>query len=370
MENNNISLESQIGKNNKSNKGRIIALVVVIVVIAAATVGYYIYRRASIIEIAIGLSDIELTDELKGQMQELAVKSEEYLAENKNEKTLTSQYGLLYSYTDRINIMADDIDDEDIISAKIVAEMDVLYVMPYDVVSSMTGDELSIFVSLNSSSGYYVTSADGEDALFTEEEFKDLLMKYAPLHGEERNPVRGSDEHTAIIEAAGLTGDDIDIKHIACDDKYAVVVANHISDPANIVEIALENDNGWKVTNSELAISENSYIEINSVYPDMDLGLLPIYNISDFGSIQTDEMDEIAEALVNLGMITEDEKTDMYACKCDRFAYIQLQNGRRLVGYINDNNELEFNEFSNISEVISYMVQCQDNPPVFIARFE
>lgn len=370
MENNNISFDSQIGRDKKSNKGKIIALVVAVVVIVAAAVGYYIYRKASITEIAIGLSDIELTDELKSQMQDLAVKSEEYLKTNKNEKTLTSQYGLLYSYKDKINIMADDIDTENTIPTDIVAEMDVLYVMPSDVISSMTGNELTIFVSLNSSSGYYVTSATGENAIFTEDEFKNILMKYAPTHGDVRNPQRGSDEHTAIIDAAGLAGDDIDIKHIACDDKYAVVVANHISDPANIKEVALENDNGWKVTDGELAVSENSYIEINSVYPDMDLGLLPVYNIADFGEIQTDKMGEIADSLIELGMMTEDEKNGMYACGCGRFAYIQPKDGRRLIGYISDDKQLEFNEAKDIKEAIAYMVQCQENPPVFIARFE
>lgn len=369
MENNNISFDSQIGKDKKSDKGKIIAIVLVIVIVAAA-VGYFIYRKASITKIAIGLSDIELTDELKGQMKELAVESEEYLKANQNSKTLTSQYGLLYSYTDKINIMADDIDVNDNIKKDIVAEMDILYVMPDDVISSMTGDQLKIFVSINSSSGYYVTSAEGSDIIFTEEEFKNLLMKYAPTHGEVRNPAGGSEEHTAIIEAAGLAEDDIDIKHIACDDKYAVVVANYISDPANIKEIALVNDNGWKIADSKLAGSENSYIKINSIYPDMDLGLMPIYNIADFGAIQTDKMGEVADSLIELGMMTENDKNGMYACGCDRFAYIQLQDGRRLIGYIDDDKKLEFNETKDINETIAYMLQCQDNPPVFIALFE
>ena len=69
MEKNNISLESEIGKEEKSNKGKIVAVVIIVAIIAAA-VGYYIYRKASVTEIAIGLSDIELTEELKALKSE------------------------------------------------------------------------------------------------------------------------------------------------------------------------------------------------------------------------------------------------------------------------------------------------------------
>ncbi len=370
MENNKVTFDSEIGKEKKSNKGKIIAIIAVIVIIIGCAAGYYIYRKMNITEISIGASDIELTDELMTQMQTLASDAEAYYNENKDEKTLTSQYGLLYSYSDKVNIMASDVKNIAEISKNNLAEMDILYVMPNDIVSTADSSSLSIFVSLNSNSGYYVTSADGQGTMFTAEEFKNLLMKYAPTHGNIINPQRGSEEHTSIITAAGLEEDDVDIKHIACDDKYAIVVANYTSSPSTIREIALINDNGWSIINDNLAASENSYIEINEAYPDIDLGLLPIYNIADFGEIQTAQMSSIVESLVEQGMLTEDEKVGMYACGCDRFAYIHTEGGRNIVGYIDDDKNLAFYEFSNVSEVISYMLSCQDNPPVFIAIFE
>lgn len=368
---NNISFESKIGKDNKNGKGKIIALTAVIVIIIACIVGYYIYRRSNISEIAIGLSDIDLTDDIKSEMQDIALKAEAYYEKNKTEKILTSQYGMLYSYKDKMNVMASDVEEGSGASKDELAEMDILYMLPKDALSITDSEEgLAIFVSINSSSGYYVASSNGDGAIYTEEEFSNLLMKYAPTHGDVRNPVRGSDEHTEIIKAAGLEGDDFDIKHIACDDKYAVVVANSITDPQNIKEEALVNDDGWKVVNEDLAEAENSYIEINSVYPDMDLGLLPIYNISDYEHITTSGMSKIVDSLVSQGVMTEDEKEDVYACGCERFAYVQTTSGKRFVGYLNDEKQLQFNEFTSIEEVLAYMVECQENPPVFIARFE
>lgn len=368
---NNISFDSGIGKDKKSGKRKIIAVVAVIVIAAALIGGYYIYRQSNITEIAVGLSDIELNDELKNEMQNLVNTANTYLNENKYEKTLTSQYGLLYSYKDKINVMAADIVQNSNISKDILAEMDIIYAKPADVISSMEGDELEIFLSVNSSSGYYVVSASGENAVYTEEEFKNILMKYAPVHGDVRNPQRGSDEHTAIIKTAELDGEDIDIKHIACDNKYAVVVGGSISNPAKIKEAALvKEESGWKVVNDRLSASESSYIDINAELPDMDLGLMPVYNIADFGAVDTSDMDSIANSLIELNMMTEADKETMYAAGCGRFAYIQLENGKRLVGYIGDDKKLEFNEADNITETITYMLKCEKNPPVFIARFE
>lgn len=353
-----------------ANKKIIIAIAVIIVVVLAVF-GYKAYRKANITEISVGLSDIELNEDLKTNMKALAEDAQNYYNENKEENVLTSQYGILYSYKNKTTVLSTDVSSSDAIDADVMAEIDVLYVKPSDIKADLQGDELSIFASVNTSDGYYVVSPKGDDAVFTEEEFKNLLMKYAPAHGEIRNPERGTDEHTAIITAANIVGEDYDIKHIACDDKYAVVVANQISNPAYIQEIALINENNnWKVVNDKLVYSKSSYMDINTAYPDMDLGLMPVYNIADFGDIDVSNMDGIADSLIQSGAMTEADKSTMYACGCGRFAYIHLENGKRLIGYISDDKELEFNQAEDINSTISYMLQCQENPPVFIALFE
>lgn len=355
-------------ESKKSKKG-IIAIIVAIVVIVCGCVGYYVYRKSNVTEIAVGLSSIELNDELKSTMANVARDANAYYNQHKAEKTLTTQYGLLYSYTDKANITIDELGEE--LDKDISKEMDILYVKSSDVMSEAGGNDLGIFASINTSSGYYVTSNDGFEKTFTEEEFKNLLMKYAPTHGNIRNPQRGTDEHTAIITAAGVSGNNFDIKHIACDDKYAVLVTNDVTNPTDIREIALvKNNNAWTIVNANLATAENSYTDINTAYPDMDLGLMPIYNIGDFGPIETEKMSDIADALVKQGTITAEEKNNMYACGCEKFAYIQTNDGKRFIGFINEEHQLEFSQANDLNETLSYMVQCQQNPPVFIVKFE
>ena len=81
-------------------------------------------------------------------------------------------------------------------------------------------------------------------------------------------------------------------------------------------------------------------------------------------------MSDIADTLVKQGTITAEEKNNMYACGCEKFAYIQTNDGKRFIGFINKEHQLEFSQANDLNETLSYMVQCQKNPPVFIVKFE
>ncbi len=349
----------------------------VLVIAAVCAIGYVIYRKASVKEIAIGLSDIELTDELKAEVKSTASEAQKYIEANRQARTLTSQYGLLYSYDDKANVLPSDISEDISLPADTQDEMDILYISPSDVdritqepVFGASSQMLSAMVSVNTREGYYMADPTGNDAVLSEEEMKNLLLSYSPAHGQIINPPRGSDTHTAIITAANIQGAEFDIKHIACDSKYAVVVANNMNDPADIREYALKNENGWQLMGDNLAKDENSYITVNTAAPDMDMGLMPIYNIASFDAVTTDKISDVADSLIGLGTITEADKQTMYACSCGRFVYIEPQNGKKLVGYIDDDGKLNFNEAQDINEVIAYMLSCQEDPPVFIAKFE
>lgn len=363
-------------KNNRVFKA-VIIWGIVLVLAAVCAIGYVIYRKASITEIAIGLSDIELTDELKSEVKNTASAAREYTEANRLSRILTSQYGLLYSYKDKANVLPSEVSEDIKLPKDTQNEMDILYVSPSDI-DRLTGNtvfgadsqSLAVLVSVNTQEGYYVADSMGNETILSEEEIKNLLLSYSPAHGELINPTGNSDTHNAITAAAGIQGENFDIKHIACDDKYAVVVANDVNNPADIREYALVNENGWHTLGDNLAGAESSYITVNYAAPDMDMGLMPIYNIADFDKINTDNISDVADSLIDLGSLKEEDKQTMYACSCGRFVYIEPQNGKKLVGYIDDNGKLNFNEAEDINTVIAYMLSCQENPPVFIAKFE
>ncbi len=363
-------------KDNKVLKA-VVIWGIVLVIAAVCAIGYYIYRKASVKEIAIGLSDIELTDELKSEVKNMASEAQKYIDANRQARTLTSQYGLLYSYTDKANVLPSEVSEDIKLPEETKNEMDILYILPSDVdkITQKTAfgansQMLAAIVSVNTKEGYYMADNMGNEAVLSEEEMKNLLLSYSPAHGQIVNPPRNSEAHTAIITAANIQGENFDIKHIACDDKYAVVVANDVNNPADIREYALKNENGWHIMGDNLAKDENSYVTVNYAAPDMDMGLMPIYNIANFNAITTDKISDVADSLIELGSLTEEDKQTMYACSCGRFVYIEPQNGKKLVGYIDDNAKLNFNESEDINSVIAYMLSCHEDPPVFIAKFE
>ena len=164
------------------------------------------------------------------------------------------------------------------------------------------------------------------------------------MHGEIKNPKKGEDEYNAIIKASGVSGN-IDVKHIACDNKYAVLVVGSLDDPTDIKEFAFLNDNGkWGIIANDLATVANAKQYMNERYPDMELGLLPIYNIKDYGTIVTG-FDDYISSLVSLGMIKDgDMKQGAYDMNgAGNFVYIEPKaTGKRLIGHVNSQNKLEF----------------------------
>lgn len=84
---------------------------------------------------------------------------------------------------------------------------------------------------------------------------------------------------------------------------------------------------------------------MNERYPDMELGLLPIYNIKDYGTIVTG-FDDYVSSLVSLGMIKDgDMKQGAYECGAGNFVYIEPKaTGKRLIGHVNSQNKLEFSK--------------------------
>lgn len=207
--------------------------------------------------------------------------------------------------------------------------------------------------------------------MLTAQQYQQLVGMYSFEHGEIKNPKKGEDEYNAIIKASGVSGN-IDVKHIACDNKYAVLVVGSLDDPTDIKEFAFLNDNGkWGIIANDLATVANAKQYMNERYPDMELGLLPIYNIKDYGTIVTG-FDDYISSLVSLGMIKDgDMKQGAYECGAGNFVYIEPKaTGKRLIGHVNSQNKLEFFEASSLEEAISIMLQKEKNPPVFILKFD
>ncbi len=385
MENNEIE---QNGK-RRGTAPVIIGFVIVIIIFASV---YFINHKSEntkeialpessgdAMEIQVGASDIALTDTNKAAMEKAITAVNEYFDENKREQRLVSEYAFLYSYRDKDTVSPSAaLSDKNtgLTDDEINKYIDILYIRPEDmgIVSGqeIKGHDLALVTVLNTKDGYYCVSDFAKPIILSGEQYKNLALRYSFAHGDIRNPKRGEDENTAILKACNM--ENYDIKHIACDDKYAVVVGNLVADPADIKEVALtiNGEGDWEIVNDSLAQEKDAVMTINAKCPDMDLGLMPVYNIANFGEIDTEDMDGIIDDLAGLGEITDKDSADgFYACGCGRFAFIEcLATDKELLGYIGDDGKLQFNKTADLQSSISYMLQLDDDPPVFILKFE
>lgn len=325
-------------------------------------------------EILIGLSDVDLSDEIKAKVEDIFVSVNEYYAKYHEKKKLVSAYGMLYSAETNAVVTASDLKEQGFFDGddEIVKNIDILLMMPKDVAEysenvDSSSDKLDIFVVFNSNIGYYVVNDDYESFVLEKSDYEKMVMSYSYINGQVRNPKRGDDDYNAIMNVINIDSK-YDVKHIACDDKYAAVVVGSLNDTRIIKEYVLVNDGGWQVAISQLEEKENVKVYVNSLYPKMELGILPKYEIANYGELKNGFSDYI-NALVKLGMITESDLPATYTCGVDKFAYIEC-GGKKLMGCINDENKLEFFEVKDLTEAIKLMLAYDQDPPVFILNFD
>lgn len=325
-------------------------------------------------EIQVGLTDYSATNEELSELKDLNTGIKEYVNKHYDEMGIVTAYGFLYSTKTKNNIIVKDIMTDGLVkpnSENIINNTDILYLKAEDI--GLSGNELVPCTAFNTKDGYYLSAENLEGKYYNEKEYNALVMKYSFVHGDTINPQKGDDNYKKITDAAKID-ESYDIKHIACDDKYAVVVANKINNTSEFVEsVLIKNGGNWNVAIGNLATDKNAKQTANKVYNDMELGLFPIYNIGDYKTIlpaSSGACKSIINQLVEQGMINKGEEAQTYACSAGNFAYIQTPSGKRLVGFTDDSKKLDFTEANSLEEAIAIMVQLQKNdPPVFIIKF-
>ncbi|MBR6399924.1 MAG: hypothetical protein IKS17_01695 [Firmicutes bacterium] len=326
-------------------------------------------------EVIIGLSDTQLTDELKTQLADINAALENYMSSHKKDKDLLTEYGFLYSDTAGTNVTVKDLVKQGVIQAdeETAEYTDIIYIRASDLAAyapniDKNDDRLQVFTAYNSSEGYFVSNDFySEGAVLSQKDYEALIMDYKFTHGEITNPKRGSTDYEGIMAATGFTGE-YDVKHIACDDKYAVVVVGSLEDTKVIREYVCVLENGtWTLGMEGLEKSESPKYDVNMQYPKMELGLLPKYVIANYESPKNG-FTAYEAPLVQLGLIKQQDTPASYDCGADKFAYMEFGD-TKLIGCVNEENKLEFYPVNSVEEAIAYMLKFNADPPVFIINF-
>lgn len=326
-------------------------------------------------EIPVGLSDVALMDDVKEEVQQLYEKINEYYIKNRTKKQLITAYGMLYNAEKKTTVTATDLKSEGIIDGEedVLNNLDILLLAPKDVQQYCSGvdsgsSELEIFLGFNSKDGYYVVNDSYEPFILEPKPYADMVMSYSYTNGAVRNPVKGDNDYTDILSVIPFD-EEYDVKHIACDNKYAVVVLGGLRNTTMIKEYVLTKEaGGWEVAVDGVEAMTDVKVNINSLYPKMEIGLLPEYEISSYGQIQNN-FESYVQSLIQLKMISNSDLPVTYSCGARGFAYMECGD-KKLLGCVNEKQQIEFYEVKNYTEAIAYMMEFSDNPPVFILKYD
>jgi hypothetical protein len=323
-------------------------------------------------EVQVGLSDLEMTDTIKSDLNELNTACTKFYTEHKDDAQLVSAYGFLYSLS-----MDDNVTVKKLVSEKYFKKTDeigqytdLLLIRPSDYaeVSEKTveGNELKIFTGFNTKDGYYVSSDGIEGTMLSEEKYNDLVFRYICSHGEILSPASTDAEYKNIVAALNKSG--TDIKFLSYDEKYAVVVTGLLADARDVREYLLtKKDGAWSVALEGIESQSCPKQFVNLQYPDVDFGLFPLYTIADFDLPKTD-MNDYVPSLKQLGMMNEDE-TVTYGCGTGHFVYIVTSTNKKLLGVLDDNRKLQFYQMNNVTEAKNSMMNIQKNAPTYILKY-
>lgn len=353
-------------------------LIGIIVVIAALVVGIRYMKNSGEEQVTEPVeitgeevavqSAVEETDELKAELEQLNASLHEYYMNNKDK--VLSSFGFMVSAENQAEINLKGLNEAgEVACPDELINADLLLMQKSDIFPGET-NELDVFVGLKVAEGYLVTSVDYDNIRLSDEEYRSLILSCSADHGDIVNLTSESEEFEGILDAvneAWKLDYDVDFRYLAADDKYAVCVVANPKDATEFRQFVLERlNNGWEVVVKDLERSENVLIDVNSVVPDLNTGLVPKYNIASFGDIRTNFV-AYEDALVQLGLLDEDKLPASFSCGVGRFVYMEFEEDR-FIGCVNDENKLEFYPVKDANEAIAYMLEYDDNPPSFIVK--
>lgn len=231
---------------------------------------------------------------------------------------------------------------------------------------------LTVYSALPVDGGMYISSKFDEGGFLSEKEYKQFVMEHSWEHGKIKTPLKDDKEYNAILKAVAEKDKSLEggnVKYIACDDKYAMIVISSKDDPAYIKQYALQKneDNSYKVIIEDLQARDNK-IFVNYAYTDFELSMLPPYEIYKYNNITSDSS-YVIDLLKQSGEINNDEEV-VYSCSADNFYYLEFKSNLKLLLYANEDGKMDIYEVDNFKTALSQMTKIESNPPVFILNFE
>lgn len=358
-----------------NNKKKVIAIIVIIAIIASFALIFILNNNKN----TNSTSTFNLDQQTIEQLNILNEKLDEYYIQNWDQNEFLSSYSYLVK-SDGTEVTLQDLSETlGYETPESLKDVSIHFVKPkslkpylQDKILEEDEEILTVYSALPVENGMYISSKFDEGGFVSNEDYKTFVESNSWYHGDIKTPEKDSQQYNNIIKAvvdADSMLQDGNVKHIACDDKYAVVVISSKDDPAYIKQYALQQneDKTYKIIVDELEMV-NSKIFINYAYTDFDLAMLPLYEISEYKNISSNQQSAIT-TLLEAGEITENDQLT-YSCGAGNFIYLEFNTNKKLLLFLNENGQMDIYEVDNFKTALSQMLKLQQNPPAFILNFE
>ena len=200
------------------------------------------------------------------------------------------------------------------------------------------GRKFCAFAAVKQNNKYLLACADGKAGQISAENYSALLAKYNQSHGAVGRMFSSSAEYSRILNYIGLYEgrfENLFVREIRKDNKYASVTFSPASNSANIKQYILRNDDGfWEVVYPNVQLDAYPINAINKLLPDFNVEVLPRYNLAAWRNMVKVEQGGAIAALFSNQLISSRSQI-VYQCATNNCAYFRLADGSRCVAYMN-----------------------------------
>ena len=200
------------------------------------------------------------------------------------------------------------------------------------------GKKFCAFAAVKQNNKYLLACADGKAGQISQADYTSLLVRYNQSHGTVGRLSSSSAEYGRMLNYIGLYEgkfEDLFVREIRKDNKYASVTFSTASNSANVKQYILKNDDGfWEVVYPNVQLDAYPINAINKLVPDFNVEVLPKYNLAAWRSMIRTEQGGAIAALFSNYLITSKSQI-VYQCATNNCAYFRLTDGSRCVAYMN-----------------------------------
>ncbi|MDR1687045.1 MAG: zinc ribbon domain-containing protein [Clostridiales bacterium] len=323
-------------------------------------------------------SEEKTVTEIEDTVNDIAASAQEFYEKFGTYAVYVTNKGYLYEYLSGTYIKASDfegvtgIKPENINDDVLLLYLKTADLADYPSLSVTQSNELVIFASYETKDGFIISSANNGGGLLPREDLRSVLDKYSNTHGAIKKVEIGSDDYNQISALIGnmYTGSgSFDFRYLFRDGKYCVAVTSPKGESTSISEHVLYCENNtWYMAFPNYEMYEKSRSVINTALVDINLELVPGYNLTAFKDYLRSDYTEVIRAMKLNSLITEEDEPMVFQSGTDDFCYLESASGRKFVGNLSMDSAWDVKEITNYEQGAEYIKSLTNRPPLFILK--